>query len=179
MKKERTGFLERLGILRKGNEKDDSMYYRKPNGKNEYARIYTDRGHEDIANRIFREEGYNRVIERIRQEYGKEIDKWRFLIYAGYIQVNEGGIKKIKYREGQKDFKQLIYCSYALNEENLAFVEIKKEKWKDDEDAIIEDMSDPRTPKEYMEKIKDNVDIVKSEIEKMKANNRSAQNELY
>lgn len=160
------------GLLNKifdPNAIDETIYFRKPNGENEYAKIYYDNGHEDIADRIFEEEGYNEVLKKINEETGRDISKWDFLAFAGYILVNEGGIKKIIVRKGQEDTPQLIYCSYALNVENLEFVTKKKEEFKY-YDPIIDDMySEPNITEKQKSEIEYLVNTVKSAIEEFKA----------
>ena len=177
MNKKRQGFLEWLksivvNIVDENldlNAIDETIYFRKPNGENEYAKIYYDNGHEDIADRIFEEEGYNEVLKKINEETGRDISKWDFLAFAGYILVNEGGIKKIIVRKGQEDTPQLIYCSYALNVENLEFVTKKKEEFKY-YDPIIDDMySEPNITEKQKSEREYLVNTVKSAIEEFKA----------
>ncbi len=179
MKEDKINFLNtlkrsinNLNKFIKGDAEDKTRYYKCPNGKNENIKIGIDRGHPDIADRIFSEQRYYDILNKIQRKIGKEIPKHEFLLYAGYILVDEGNSKDLMIPKEQREQKMLIYCTYSLSKDNLDFIDSKKREWKY-YDPIIKDMYDSDIDESEKEKIRKIVDFIKSEIEKARINNES------
>lgn len=177
MVEKRFDFLARIKDFVKGVSNDKTKYFRRPNAINEYARVGIDNGHVDIADRIFEQEKYYNVLKKVEAKIGVKIEKWKFLIYAGYILVDEGGKNGLLGIMGQNEIKELVYCTYSLSKENLDFVKSKGKEW-ENHDPIIADMYDSNMSESEKERIRKIVDLIKLEIEKARINskNQSEQN---
>ena len=177
MEEIRFDFLARIKDFAKGVSNDKTKYYRCPNAINEYARVGIDKGHVDIADRIFEQEKYYNVLKKVEEKIEAKIERWKFLIYAGYILVDEGSKNGLLGIIEQDEIKEIVYCSYSLSKENMDFVKSKETEW-ENYDPIITDMYDSNMPESEKERIRKIVDLIKLEIEKARINskNQSEQN---